>query len=236
DSPKPPFALSSRACLRRAVRHVLASWFRTSVLHPPRAINSHIIGHRMPYSRLIVLLSVLPLRAGAQSALHPKGEVGSRIADITWVMLIGAGLIFLLVMAFLVLALYGPPRMRALLSQRPAIVAAGIAFPVIVLSALLTYDLKTVSSLGRDGSPPAVSIEVVGEMWWWRVRYLAPDGQALFETANEIRIPSGLPVEFVLKSDNVIHSFWVPELAGKLDMIPGHVNRLRVQAEEEGVF
>jgi cytochrome c oxidase subunit 2 len=192
----------------------------------------------MPYSRLIVLLSVLPLplRAGAQSALHPKGEVASRIADITWVMLIGAGLIFLLVMALLVLALCGPPRIRALLSQRPAIMIAGIAFPVIVLSALLAYDLKMVTSLGRDGSPPAVSIEVVGEMWWWRVRYLAPDGQALFETANEIRIPSGLPVEFVLKSDNVIHSFWVPELAGKLDMIPGHVNRLRVQAEEEGVF
>jgi cytochrome c oxidase subunit 2 len=71
---------------------------------------------------------------------------------------------------------------------------------------------------------------VVGEQWWWRVRY--PD----FETANEIRVPVGRPVELVLRSADVVHSFWVPVLAGKLDMIPGRANVLRVRADRAGEY
>src|SRR5690606_2914299 len=94
--------------------------------------------------------------------------------------------------------------------------------------------LSTTSVTALSDIQPTARIEVTGEMWWWRVRYLDQDGRLLFETANDIRIPARVPVEFVLKSDNVIHSFWVPELAGKLDMVPGRVNRLRVQAEAPG--
>jgi cytochrome c oxidase subunit 2 len=192
----------------------------------------------MLHLRSTILLAIVPTQvsAGVQSALHPSGEDASRIAEISWVMFIGAGIIFLLVMALLAMALYGAPQARSLLGRRVLIMAAGLAFPVVVLSALLAYNFKTVSSLAGSAAEPAVHIEVIGEMWWWRVRYLAADGGLLFETANDIRIPYGLPVEFVLKSDNVIHSFWVPRLAGKLDMIPGHVNRLRVQAAEAGIF
>ncbi|MFW7341580.1 c-type cytochrome [Pollutimonas sp. H1-120] len=171
-----------------------------------------------------------------QSVLHPNGEGAGRIAEISWVMFIGAGIIFLLVMILLTLVLYGTPRAKRRLGRRSLVVAAGLAFPVAVLSALLAYNLKAASSLIGADEPPAVRIAVIGEMWWWRVQYLDADGQLLFETANDIRIPYGLPVEFVLRSDNVIHSFWVPRLAGKLDMIPGHVNRLRVQASEAGLF
>lgn len=185
-----------------------------------------------------VLLALLPIQvsAGVQSVLHPNGEGASRIAQISWIMFIGAGVIFLLVMILLALALYGRPQARKRLGRRSLIVAAGLAFPVAVLSALLAYNLKAASSLARTDGPPAVRIAVIGEMWWWRVQYLDDEGRLLFETANDIRIPYGLPVEFVLRSDNVIHSFWVPNLAGKLDMIPGHVNRLRVQAKEAGLF
>lgn len=186
----------------------------------------------------VAILAALPFPAAAnvQSALHPKGEQASRIAEISWVMFIGATLIFLLVMIVLGLALYGPPRVRALFSRRSLIVGGGIAFPVVVLSALLVYTLSAASFLARAGTPAAARVEVIGEMWWWRVRYLDEEGRPMFETANDIRIPAGQPVEFLLKSDNVIHSFWVPNLAGKTDMLPGHVNRLRVQAQAPGLF
>ena len=79
-------------------------------------------------------------------------------------------------------------------------------------------------------------IEVIGEQWWWRVRYLDGAGRPEFETANEIRIPGGQPVLLELKSADVIHSFWVPALAGKLDMIPGRTNRLRLLAARAGEY
>lgn len=192
----------------------------------------------MSWSRHTVLLAMLPFSAGAgmQSALHPKGEVAGRIAEISWIMFIGGAVIFLLVLGMLTLALYGPARARALLGRRSLVVGAGIAFPLVVLTALLSYALKMVAVSAHADTQPAVRVEVLGEMWWWRVRYLDQAGRPLFETANDIRIPAGVPVEFILKSDNVIHSFWVPNLAGKLDMVPGQVNRLRVQAREPGFF
>jgi cytochrome c oxidase subunit 2 len=192
----------------------------------------------MSYSRPTALLAMLPAQvwADVQSALNPKSADASRVANISEMMFIGAGAIFLWVIVLMVLALYGPPRMRGLLGRRSLIIGAGIAFPVVVLSALLVYTLGAASSMIRADIQPAARVEVLGEMWWWRVRYLDGEGQPLFETANDIRIPAGQPVEIVLKSENVIHSFWVPNLAGKLDMVPGHVNRLRLQAEEPGVF
>jgi cytochrome c oxidase subunit 2 len=81
-----------------------------------------------------------------------------------------------------------------------------------------------------DDAVPALRIHITAEQWWWRVRYPG------FETANEIRIPAGQPVELVLSSADVIHSFWVPTLAGKVDMVPGRENRLRVRAERAGEY
>ncbi len=192
----------------------------------------------MPSSRLLGLLAFLPLplQAGVQSALHPQSESAGRVAEITWVLFTGGAIIFVLVGILLALALCGPPRLRVLLRQPSLVVGGGIIFPVVVLTALLIYTLSAGSTMLKADTPPAARIEVVGEMWWWRVRYLDSEGLALFETANDIRMPAGLPVELVLKSDNVIHSFWVPNLAGKLDMVPGHVNRLRIQAQEPGLF
>jgi cytochrome c oxidase subunit 2 len=107
----------------------------------------------------------------------------------------------------------------------------------VVLSALLVYTLGAASAMvsGRQ-APAAARIEVAAELWWWRVRYLDQAGNALFETANEIRVPAGAPVQLELVSHNVIHSFWVPALAGKIDMIPGRVNRLRLHAAAPGTY
>lgn len=192
----------------------------------------------MSINHLLVLLAAAPLlaHAGPQSVLTVKGDNAARIAEIGWVMFIGGGLIFVAVMLLLAGALFGPAALRAALARHALIIGGGIVFPVVVLSALLIYTLMSASVLVRAEEPPAVRIEVVGELWWWRVRYLDRQGKTMVETANDIRIPAGRPVEFLVTSDNVIHSFWVPNLAGKIDTMPGHVNRLRVQADAPGVF
>lgn len=159
-----------------------------------------------------------------QSVLDPQGPVAGAVADLAWVLFAGGSAIFLLVVILAAQALFAP---RPWLASRAFIVGGGIVFPLLVLSALLVHVLW---GHGSSDSEPAIRIEVVGEQWWWRVRYPG------FETANEIRIPAGQPVELVLSSADVIHSFWIPSLAGKVDMIPGRTNRLRLGAQREGMF
>jgi cytochrome c oxidase subunit 2 len=161
-----------------------------------------------------------------QSVLSAHGPDAAIIAEISWVLFIGGAIIFAVVMALAVYAVRG--KMPGV-SEKLLIVGGGIVFPFITLSALLVYSLVRAAALHPEEAG-ALRIEVVGEQWWWRVRY--PD----FETANEIRIPVGRPVRLELKSADVIHSFWVPALAGKLDMIPGRTNVLRVRAERAGEF
>src|SRR5687767_268566 len=161
-----------------------------------------------------------------QSVLSPRGPAAAEIAELSWMLIAGGGAVFLLVIAALVGALWTRP---AWLSRERFVIAAGGAFPVAVLSVLLLY----VYSVGErlHAQPEAqLRIEVIAEQWWWRIRYPG------FETANEIRIPAGRPVELVLRSADVIHSFWVPSLAGKVDMIPGRDNRLRLVAQKPGEF
>jgi cytochrome c oxidase subunit 2 len=85
-------------------------------------------------------------------------------------------------------------------------------------------------------SASPVRIQIVGEMWWWRIRYLDERGAVLFDTANELHIPVGRPVELHLATADVLHSFWVPQLGGKLDMIPGRTNVLRIDADAPAVY
>jgi cytochrome c oxidase subunit 2 len=167
---------------------------------------------------------------GIQSALDPHSAHSQKVAEIWWVLFAGAVLIFVFVAALAVYAL--APKHRSWIASRSFIVAAGAIFPVVTLSALLLYTFIAARDITAGADNAALKIEVVGEQWWWRVRY--PDD--VFVTANEIHIPVGQTVEFLLTTADVIHSFWVPNLAGKLDMVPGRVNRLRVQADREGVF
>lgn len=180
----------------------------------------------------------MPLAAHGetQSAFRPGSAASAQIAELGSVMFIGAGLIFAAVIALAVIALFGPQALRGAIRRNGFIIAGGIAFPVVALSALLVYSLLSSSTLVRAGAPADLRVEVRGELWWWRVRYLDPAGATVLETANELRIPAGRQVELLLTTSDVIHSFWVPELGGKTDMIPGHVNRQRLQADAPGVF
>lgn len=175
------------------------------------------------------------LDEGIQSALAPAGPHSAQVATLAWVMFAGGAAVFLIVALATAAAVFAPRRMRAALSTHGAIIADGAAFPIITLTALLVYGLVGVRALSGAG-PPALRIEVVGERWWWRIHYLDGDGAIRLTTANEIRIPVGLPVEFRLVSPEVIHSFWIPSLGGKLDMIPGRVNSYVLSADKPGVY
>jgi cytochrome c oxidase subunit 2 len=187
---------------------------------------------------LLLLLTGFPVYAQdvPQTAFAPASREAAQLWEISAVLFIGGGIIFAGVMLILTLALYGPASIRHRLGDHKWIIGGGIVFPSVTLAALLVYTLMEAGELAAADDKPAVRVEVTGELWWWRVRYFDANGNALFETANDIRLPAGHPSLLMLKSDNVIHSFWVPNLAGKLDMIPGHVNELKLHPDAPGVF
>jgi cytochrome c oxidase subunit 2 len=191
----------------------------------------------MAEDRSAALRAMIPDAApGMQSVLTPAGPDAALLATLTWVLTIGAAVVFAVVLALLAVALLGRRERRRWLAHEATILVAGAVVPVVVLSAVLVYGLASTRAIVDDGTAATFAIEVTGEQWWWRVRYLEADGRPAFATANEIRLPVGATAELRLASADVIHSFWVPSLAGKLDMIPGHVNRLRLRADRPGVF
>jgi len=168
-----------------------------------------------------------------QSVLHPAGWDAAIIRHFTWV-LFGAGtLIFVAVMLLLAMSLRrrSSPA-RALLW----IGGGGIAFPVVVLTALLTWSTWRSADLAPQSSRGALAISVTAKMWWWEVRYHDPTTGREIVTANEIHIPVGKTVYLGLNSADVIHSFWVPALSGKRDTIPGRVTGLTLRADKPGVY
>ena len=167
-----------------------------------------------------------------QSVLAPHGPQAEQIAMLAWVLFAFGSVILGLVIAATWLSMRGAPRIRGALAQERSIIVLGLALPVVTLTILLGYGvwLTRVQAGHADG---AVRIEVTGEQWWWRVVYTGPTPVV---SSNEIRIPVGQPVDFTLKAADVIHSFWVPSLGGKVDMIPGRTTRLRLTAERAGVY
>ena len=175
--------------------------------------------------------------SGPQSALDPAGRGAERIAALFWGMTVGAAVIWL---ALIGLAVYTIRIQHEAHSRRAAdllIIGGGAVLPTVVLTGLLAYGLAALPELVGPVPAGTLQIAVAGEQWWWRVRYLTAGGSSVaVELANEVRLPVGKPVEFHLESPDVIHSFWVPALGGKIDMIPGRTNRLVLEPTRTGVF
>lgn len=169
---------------------------------------------------------------GVQSVLAPEGAEAERVWVLFWVLTIGAFLILAVVIVLTALAITKRP---AWLGGNALIVVGGIIFPIVTLSGLLAYGLTLmmVAVLASEDGP-SVQLSISGEQWWWRVTYIASDGRRV-ESANEIRIPVGQSVRVELTSTDVIHSLWIPKLAGKLDMIPGRKTVLNLVATTPGV-
>jgi len=180
---------------------------------------------------------------GLHSAVHPFGPQAARIAAVWWLMFWVSAAVFVLVVAFLLGAVFRSPSSRERSAARGggqkrmgAVVGGAAIATAVILVGFLVVDVSAGRALATAPAPPPLSIQVVGHQWWWEVHYPDPVASQAITTANEIHIPIGRPVEFDLASRDVIHSFWAPSLHGKKDLIPGHGSRLLVQADQPGTF
>lgn len=112
----------------------------------------------------------------------------------------------------------------------------GLGLSVPVLAGCTVWTLFVLGQVIHPASPARLTLQVTAHQWWWEVRYLDPVAGRVFTTANEIHIPTGEPVRVILSSPDVIHSFWVPKLAGKMDVIPGVTNVTWIQAARPGQY
>jgi cytochrome c oxidase subunit 2 len=199
---------------------------------------------------------------GTASALDPASPAAARIAALSWFFFIVAALVCAAVAVAIVVAVWrgrqraiGPAAGEG--SAPPsgglaAVAIGGIAIPLLILSVTFAYSVWTLravtappgepgmtdfpdatageSAIGPNGAN-LLTVQVIGEQFWWRIVY--PGGG---ETANELHVPAGRAVRLDLTSKDVIHSFWVPRLMGKLDLIPGKQNRLILRADEAGTY
>lgn len=185
-----------------------------------------------------VLLSGCAVTSETPNALIPKGPAAEEIAGLWWVMLGVGTIVYLVVLGLLFLAIWrgrrdptGPENWWGR-NSRAFILSAGVIFPVIILFGVYIITLGVLRSVSQSGDSQRNVIEVIGHQWWWEVNYPEQD----FRTANELHIPVGEKVQVRLRSADVIHSFWVPQLSGKLDLIPGRTNTLWVEADSPGEY
>ena len=169
--------------------------------------------------------------SGPQSALDPAGPAAQSLHTLGIVMYAGATAVTLLV-ALLMLWPFVRPRERPA-NRQIFLWGGGVLLPSVTLLALIPYAMMAGSQMRAPDT--RLSVDVTGFVYWWEMSYRQPDGTRV-TTANELRLPVGEPVELLLRSDDVIHGFWVPALAGKTDVIPGRVNRMVIEASQTGVF
>jgi cytochrome c oxidase subunit 2 len=180
-----------------------------------------------------LLAAALAGCTGPQSALDPAGSDAAQVSLLFWQMLAAAAVIWCLVLGTAIYAARAnrrPWRERTGLNM---IIVAGAIFPTLALAGLLIHGLRLMPELRAAGQD--LRIEVVGERFWWRVTYQL-EGRPLVVSANELRMPAGASVEVSLSSPDVIHSFWIPPLAGKTDMIPGRTTRQSLRPTRPGVY
>jgi cytochrome c oxidase subunit 2 len=174
---------------------------------------------------------VLAACTGRGSTLDPAGPNAAQIADLTWALATLGLVVYVLVLATLLVAILRRQRETPLVRDSLVIVAGGIVLPLVVLPLIWTLTLVSMRQ-AAERPVPAVTIEVTAHQWWYEVRYPL-SGVVL---RDELRIPTGRPVLLRLRSADVIHSFWVPRLAGKMDMIPGRTNELVLEASRPGRY
>ncbi len=171
--------------------------------------------------------------SGIQSTFSTFGSEAESTRALTVAMVSGATVITVAVLALAVHAVRAPEGRLDHRRGMRVILWLGAIGPTLILAALLASTLPTMRTLAAK--PGDLEIRVDGEQFWWRVQYQPANGEPV-EAANEIRLPVGRTVTFLLTSPDVIHSFWIPGLAGKMDMIPGRTTRLVVQATAPGQY
>jgi cytochrome c oxidase subunit II len=193
---------------------------------------------RRGLSPFVVAVAALTLTAcdPALSMLDTRGTGAERINILWWLMFWLGTAVFVAVMILLLLAHRAgsrhETRSEAPLGDIRFILIAGAAIPMVILMIVMIPTFQIGTELSRIPERADPVIEVIGHQFWWEIRY--PDHGVI--TANEIHVPAGRAVEIILNTRDVIHSFWIPEVGGKLDMIPGRENRTWIEAHEPGVY
>jgi len=200
--------------------------------------------------QLLTAFSLLALGAcshGNQDVLNSSGIQARRIEHLWWLIFWVTLVIFVLVLAFLgrtILKSGGASLLKAI-PERPnpsrerslqTGVTIAVALSVFTLFALLMSAISTGKAEASLQSQNPLTIEVVGHQWWWEVHYPDPVASNLVVTANEIHVPVGMPIVLNGSSQDVIHSFWAPNIQGKRDLIPGRLTTIWFEVEKEGVY
>ena len=199
---------------------------------------------RTPVALALCLVPAAAGAAPAMSYLHTFGPAGDPANRLGW----GLGIISIAVVAIvavlLIAAIY---RRRA----RPADASTlavrrdeggtrwiyiGVGISTVVLVACAVWTMFTLAAIAMPAQARDLTLQVTAAQWWWSVRYQNDEPSRIFTTANEIHIPVGRPVRVELNSRDVIHSFWIPALAGKMDVIPGQTNVTWLQADRPGTY
>jgi cytochrome c oxidase subunit II len=112
----------------------------------------------------------------------------------------------------------------------------GVGISTLVLLAVCVWTMIVLARIASPARKAPFTVEIIGRQWWWEVHYVSGNAARDFTTANEIHIPTGMPVVFKLIGADVIHSFWIPQLSGKTDIIPGQTNRMWLEARKPGIY
>lgn len=174
--------------------------------------------------------------------LHADGLMGARILPLTQGLLAVSAIVVVIIAALVLVAIWRRGRGGAVAAtsimegEATGWISIGVGLSTLVLVGLVVWTSVTMARIANPPSEPALSIEVRGHQWWWEFVYLNDDPSKTFVTANEIHIPVGKPVRFALEGEDVIHTFWVPSLGGKIQLIPGQTNLTWLEADRPGVY
>lgn len=193
-------------------------------------------------------LIAMPLLSGCatvQSIFNSHGPAAEWIASLSWFMTILFLVVTLVMWALLAVAF--TKRRGTLAEHAPIdigggqtwIAIGGLGVPLLLLSVIFILGLKLLAAFpihGMHDHAMKPDILIIGHQWWWEVHYLDGEPDQQFTTANEIHIPTNRSVNIELESHDVMHSFWVPSLHGKVDLIPGHANFIHIEASQPGSY
>lgn len=185
---------------------------------------------------LALLATLLAGCSGPQSMLDPSGTGARDAADLWWLMFWMGTAVFIVVLALIGLAIVRGDRAGNTALTRNGrqrmVILGGVVVPVVIIAIVFSGSTRALLGMGDLRASSDVVVDVVAHQYWWEVRY--PDDDVV--TANEIHIPVDRTVELRLTSTDVIHSFWVPQLHGKIDMMPGKTTSISIRADDAGTY
>ena len=197
------------------------------------------------WARALPGLSLLLAACGGvekypQTAMDPKSDFGvaiDNLQNLTIVLGVGVGILVFAVLAYILVRYRyqpGDPTPKQV-HGNTTLELAWTLIPALLLAVIAIPTARTIFYTYREAPPGALEVDVRGFQWWWQFSYPLPNGDTVV-TANEIHVPVGQPVILKLNSNDVIHSFWIPQMGGKRDVIPGRTNHIVFTPSEAGVY